>query len=152
MIRGAVEFAALFNGRYQRSEGAHVLAVDDEGRILVVRTTYLGPHWMLPGGRVERNEAPHVAAVREVREETGLLVDVDDLALLDARTSSGVSYVFRGHVVGGQLAPQFGEIAEVGWVSRSEIAATSTGLDALLRSIEEAGERVAYLGITRQTP
>jgi 8-oxo-dGTP pyrophosphatase MutT (NUDIX family) len=49
-----------------------VLVRDDQGRILVVRTTYLGPGWMLPGGRVERSETPHAAAVRETREETGL--------------------------------------------------------------------------------
>ena len=64
LMGGAIHFAALFNGRYQRSEGAHVLATDEQGRVLAVRTTYLGPGWMLPGGRVERMEQPHVAAAR----------------------------------------------------------------------------------------
>lgn len=147
IIGGAIQFAALFNGRYQRSEGAHVLATDEHGRVLAVQTTYLGPGWMLPGGRVERNEPPHVAAAREAREETGMLVEVGRLVLLDARTAYGVSFVFRGTVVGGELAPQFGEIAEAGWIGRDEIARTSQPLDQLLRLIDESGEEgVAYLG------
>ena len=150
VIGGAVQFAGLFNGRYVRSEGAHVLAEDAEGRVLVVQTTYLGPGWMLPGGRVERAEAPHVAAARETREETGMIVDIDRLVLLDARTPSSVSYIFRGTVVGGELDPQFGEIAEAGWISRDEIAATSVPLAQLLRLIDEAGEGVAYLGLDQR--
>ena len=149
VIGGAVQFAGLFSGRYERSEGAHVLATDDEGRILVVRTTYLGPGWMLPGGRVERAEAPHTAAVRETREETGLDVEIDRLLLLDARVPSSVSFVFAGSVVGGDLQPQFGEIAEAGWVGRDEIASTSAALEQLLIRIERAGDGVAYLGIGR---
>lgn len=147
LIGGAVQFAGLFNGRYVRSEGAHVLVEDADGRVLAVQTTYLGPGWMLPGGRVERAEAPHVAAARETREETGIVVDVERLVLLDARTPSSVSFVFRGIVVGGDLAPQFGEIAEVGWIDRDEIAATSVPLAQLLQLIDEAGEGVAYLGL-----
>lgn len=147
VILGAVQFASLFSGRYQRSEGAHVLATDERGRVLAVQTTYLGPGWMLPGGRVERAEAPHIAAAREAREETGILVDIERLVLLDARTPSSVSYVFRGSVVGGELTPQFGEIAEAGWIARDEIAETSTPLNQLLDLIEEAGEGVAYLGL-----
>lgn len=40
--------------------------------------------WLPPGGHVERDELPHEAALREVREETGLAVELvadrDDLS------------------------------------------------------------------------
>lgn len=145
VIGGGVQFASLFNGRYQRTEGAHVLVRDEEGRYLVVRTTYLGPGWMLPGGRVERDEPPHVAASREVREETGMEVQVDRLALIDARTANSVSFVFHGRAKGGTLEPQFGEIAEVAWVERDEIARTSPRLHQLLQLIERDEPTVVYL-------
>ena len=148
LVGGSVQFAGLFGGRYRRIEGAHVLATDAEGRILVVRTTYLGPGWMLPGGRVEHGETPHEAAARETREETGLEVVVDRLLLVDARPGRDVSFVFAGRVVGGELEPQLGEIAEAGWVARDEIAATSPQLGQLLAYVERRGEdEVVYLGL-----
>ncbi|MGI8829849.1 MAG: NUDIX domain-containing protein [Candidatus Limnocylindria bacterium] len=147
LIGGAVQFAGLFGGRYRRTEGAHVLVIDEAGRILVVRTTYLGPGWMLPGGRIERGETPHDGAARETREETGLTVTVERLVLVDARRGRDVSFVFRGRLVGGDLEPQFGEIAEVAWVDREEIARTSRPLHELLELIEAAGDGVAYFGL-----
>ena len=143
VLRVVVEVAGLFGGRYRRTEGAHVLATDAAGRILVVRTTYLGPGWSLPGGRVERHETPHAAAVRETREETGLDVRIGRLVLVDAHRSRDTSFVFTGTVVGGELAPQLGEISEVGWLDREEVARTSHRLDRLLRLIPETG--VAYV-------
>lgn len=147
LVGGALQFAGLFGGRYRRVEGAHVLASDADGRILVVRTTYLGPGWMLPGGRVERGETPHAAAARETREETGLDSVIERLVLVDARRGRDVSFVFAGRVAGGELDPQLGEIAEVGWVPREEIARTSPRLHRLLEIIDEAGDGVAYLGL-----
>lgn len=147
LIRVVIEVAGLFGGRYRRTEGAHVLVRDAEGRILVVRTTYLGPGWMLPGGRVERSETPHAAAVRETREETGIEVRVERLVLVDAHRRRNVSFIYAGTAVGGTLAPQFGEIAETGWVSREEIAATSWRLDRLLGYLDEAEGAVAYVGL-----
>lgn len=144
---GVVGLAGLFGGRYGRIEGAHVLATDDAGRILAVRTTYLGPGWMLPGGRVERLETPHAAAVRETREETGLHVELDRLVLVDAHRPNDVGFVFRGIVTGGELEPQLGEIAEVGWLERAEIELTSPRLHRLLALIDAAGEGVAYRGL-----
>jgi ADP-ribose pyrophosphatase YjhB (NUDIX family) len=147
LLRVALEVAGLFGGRYRRSEGAHVLVRDEEGRILVVRTTYLGPGWMLPGGRVEKSETPHAAAARETREETGIEVRVDRLVLVDAHQRRNVSFVYAGTVVGGTLDPQFGEIAEAGWLDREEIAATSWRLDRLLTYLDEADGGVAYVGL-----
>src|SRR5919106_357225 len=141
LIGGVVGVAGLFAGRYTRVEGANVLAADAEGRVLVVRPTYTG-QWMLPGGRVERGETPHRAAIRETREETGLDVALDRLLLVDARKPADTSFVFAGHVTGGELDPQLGEIAEVGWIDRDEIARTSPGLHRLLELIREG----PYLG------
>lgn len=144
LIRVVIEAAGLLGGRYRRTEGAHVLVRDEQGRILVVRTTYLGRGWMLPGGRVERSETPHAAAVRETREETGIEVRVERLILVDAHRRRNVSFLYAATVLGGTLAPQFGEIAEVGWVSREEIERTSWRLHRYLEIIEEAGEDTAY--------
>lgn len=147
IVGGAVGFAGLFGGRYGRVEGANVLATDELGRILVVRTTYLGPGWMLPGGRVERGETPHAAAAREAREETGIQVRIERLLLVDAHRPRDVSFVFSAVAEGGELEPQLGEIAEVGWVDRDEIARTSAPLHRLLQIIEEAGGGVVYRGL-----
>jgi ADP-ribose pyrophosphatase YjhB (NUDIX family) len=142
-----MELAGLFGGRYRRTEGAHVLVRDEQGRILVVRTTYLGPGWMLPGGRVERSETPHAAAVREAREETGIEVRVDRLVLVDAHRRQNVSFIYAATAIGGALAPQFGEIAEVGWLSRVEIGETSWRLDRLLSYLDDADGGAAYIGL-----
>lgn len=147
VVRAAVGFAGLFGGRYRRIEGAHILATDEGGRILVVRTTYLGPEWMLPGGRVERGETPHDAAVRETLEETGLRVLPERLVLIDAHHPRDVSFVFSGRVEGGDLDPQLGEIAEAGWVDRAEIAATSPNLDRLLDLVDFESGGATYLGL-----
>jgi len=146
IIGAVVALSDLFGGRHRRIEGAHVLATDDEGRILVVRTTYLGPGWMLPGGRVERSETPHAAAVRETREETGLTVRLERLVLVDAHRARDVSFVFLGRVTGGEMDPQLGEIAEVGWVRRAEVEVSSPRLHRLLALIDGAGEGVGYWG------
>ena len=52
--------------------GVRVLAIDGEGRVLLVRHTYL-PGWWLPGGGVDRGETLEAAAARELREEAGLI-------------------------------------------------------------------------------
>jgi 8-oxo-dGTP diphosphatase len=143
LIAGVVGLAGLFGGRYARVEGANVLATDADGRILAVRTTY-SREWMLPGGRVERGETPHVAAVRETREETGLDVVLDRLLLVDARSPRDTSFIFAGRVTGGELEPQLGEIAEVGWLDRDEIARISPGLHRLLGYLDA---ETRYLGL-----
>lgn len=141
--------AHLFGGRYARTEGAHVVVRNAAGELLVVRPTYLGPGWTLPGGHVERGEPPHVAAAREAREETGLEVRVTDLLLVDARRRRSVSFVFAGDLLGGELAPPVGEIAAAGFVADDEVAASSPRLHRLLGMLGTPG-RPRYLGLDEE--
>jgi ADP-ribose pyrophosphatase YjhB (NUDIX family) len=67
------------------SSGAGVLNMYND-KVLLVQMNYgkyIG-HWILPGGMVEPGEHPHVAAIRECKEETGL--DVKTTQTLCVRT------------------------------------------------------------------
>lgn len=54
---------------------AAVVAVDPEQRVCLVRQYRHGIEdflWEIPAGKLDRNEAPDLAAVRELAEETGV--------------------------------------------------------------------------------
>jgi 8-oxo-dGTP pyrophosphatase MutT (NUDIX family) len=52
-----------------------VLAVDEQGRVLLQRRRDTG-QWALPMGKMELGETPRQCAIRETREETGVLVRI----------------------------------------------------------------------------
>lgn len=55
---------------------------DKRGRVLLVKGWFSSQAWGLPGGGIERGESATQAAVREVYEETGLVIDESDLTYL----------------------------------------------------------------------
>ncbi len=76
--------------------------------------------WCLPAGFLEIDETVETAAVREVREETGLLVRLsglhDVLTVEDDPRKVGLLVVFTAEEVGGELEPG-PECREVGFSS-----------------------------------
>jgi 8-oxo-dGTP pyrophosphatase MutT (NUDIX family) len=50
---------------------ASAIVFDDHDRVLLVHHNKLGM-WLYPGGHIDPNEDPAQAAIREVREETGI--------------------------------------------------------------------------------
>ena len=62
------------NSSQQKIKGVRLIIVD-ERRVLLVSHWYAPWAWTLPGGGVDKDEAPEQAAVREAMEETGLVVN-----------------------------------------------------------------------------
>src|ERR1041385_7501018 len=55
------------------------LVFDEQRRVLLVRPSTRDTVWVAPGGAVDPDEQPQDAVVREVWEETGLLVEPTEL-------------------------------------------------------------------------
>jgi 8-oxo-dGTP diphosphatase len=85
-----------------------VIAERDGGLLFVLRKYEPGAgQWCLPAGFIEAGEQPDDSAVREVREETGLDVEVtgvyDTWATDEDPRTPVVSIAFTVNVVGGHL-------------------------------------------------
>lgn len=120
--------------------------LDDAGRVLVVLRGVPPSEgrWTVPGGRVEAGETVRDAVRREVREETGLEVEVGELAWWLEHIDADHHYVildFRADVVGGDL--RAGDDArDARFMTRSELAAVPH-TDGLLDYFDTHGVRLA---------
>ena len=66
----------------------------DDGQLLLVRQRVSSERgWSLPGGRVERGETLRDALIREMREETGLVVSVQRLLYVADKPADNVIHI-----------------------------------------------------------
>jgi len=83
--------------------------VIDEGKILLVRHRKGNrQYWVLPGGRLEYGETFKECGVRELKEETGLDVEIQDFLFLSEaiapdRSRHIVNVYLSAKVVGGTM-------------------------------------------------
>jgi len=114
--------------------GARAIVLDDEKRVLMVKQRHEGRDiWMAPGGAIEDGENAKQAAIREVKEETGLDISVTKLLwhVEEVSEKRGQRFVnfFLAEVKGGNLClgadPERDEseqvLRELRFVSREEI-------------------------------
>ena len=58
----------------ERRDGVSIVPVDEQHNVLLIKEYSAGSNsyiYTLPGGQIDANETPEVAALRELREETG---------------------------------------------------------------------------------
>ena len=101
------------------------IVLDDRGRVLVVergKPPGVG-QWTVPGGRLEPGETLAQAVAREVREETGLVVEVGALACVVERMGDDYHFVILDYVaraIGGELRAG-SDARAVKWVDEGEL-------------------------------
>jgi 8-oxo-dGTP pyrophosphatase MutT (NUDIX family) len=129
---------------------------DDAGRILLIHKTD-NDLWALPGGGHELGESIADTVVREVKEETGYDVEVEQItgtytnpghvmAYEDGEVRQQFSLAFSARLIGGQRRTS-NESDQVEWVPVEEVADLPMHPSMRLRlqhAIE--GRPVPYLG------
>jgi mutator protein MutT len=111
---------------------SNMLVVNDTGQILLQRRRDTD-QWALPGGKQELGETPSQCAVRECKEETGVLAEVTGLLGVYSDPAHLVEYTSDGEVrqefeitligrpVSGEPAVN-DEASDVRWVGPAELA------------------------------
>lgn len=82
--------------------------------------------WSMPGGAVEEGETLEQATIREVYEETNLLVKIKDIVAVNEcvfqdKQEHAIFFTFSGEVISGIISiknPE--EISKIEWVDISE--------------------------------
>lgn len=114
------------------------LVYDKDGKTLIARRNQpdapeIHNKWELVGGKVEFDETPEEATVREVKEETGLDIELVGMVPkiythiwknVDQPSYKVFLFVYKCAIIGGELshgADPDGEIAELKFISAKEI-------------------------------
>ena len=100
---------------------AAAVIFDPEGRILLVKLTYQRLHpWGLPGGSLDYSETPEDAILREVREETGWRIAIDDFLFVKSWAPDRIGLYYHCHVEDGEFQPS-DEVSEFGYFPLDEL-------------------------------
>jgi 8-oxo-dGTP diphosphatase len=104
--------------------------VDEEGRVLLTRRS-IAPFrnlWVMPGGKIDLGEPMLDALKREVREEVGIEVDVDDLIDVFEHVTPGedkyhfVIIYYLCRPLSCCIVHNEDEVSEVAWVALHDLA------------------------------
>lgn len=94
---------------------------NDKKEILLFKHTYRSQAWSLPGGYLKSGEHPREALEREIKEESGLVVSVDDsLKTRTDRDSARLDMCYTGILIGGDFTPSH-EVSEYGFFAEDKL-------------------------------
>jgi ADP-ribose pyrophosphatase YjhB (NUDIX family) len=94
---------------------------NDQNEILLFKHTYRSHAWSLPGGYLKSGEHPREALEREIKEESGLVVSVDNsLKTRTDRATARLEMCYTGVLIGGDFTPTH-EVSEYGFFAQDKL-------------------------------
>ena len=103
--------------------------IDDDERVLLTRRN-VSPFkdmWVMPGGKIDLGEPIFKALHREVMEEVGLEVEIDELVDVFEHLTPGeendhfIILYYRCRPLSCEISHNHAEVAEARWVPRDEL-------------------------------
>ena len=95
--------------------GVTGIIFNDKEEVLLFKHSYRQTRWSLPGGYLKSKEHPEEGLEREVFEESGLTVSVDEqLKTRTDRSSDRLDLCYVGKFIGGNFSPST-EVTEHGF-------------------------------------
>lgn len=103
----------LFQDRFL--VGVTGIVFNSKNEILLFKHSYRSHAWSLPGGYLKASEHPSEGLEREIKEESGLVVSMDNpLKLRTDRLTARLDICYVGVLIGGEFKPTH-EVAEYGF-------------------------------------
>jgi 8-oxo-dGTP diphosphatase len=103
----------------------------EDGRVLLTqrkRGTHLAGAWEFPGGKVERDEDPREALVREIREEIGVEIAVGEPVEITFHRypeKSVLLLFFEARRLDRSKAPEALDVAAIRWARADDLDDTA---------------------------
>lgn len=95
--------------------GVTGIIFNDKNEVLLFKHTYRSHAWSLPGGYLKSGEHPREGLEREIKEESGLVVSVDEsLKTRTDRDFARLDMCYTGVLIGGDFVPT-SEVSEYGF-------------------------------------
>lgn len=97
--------------------GVTGIILNKDKQVLLFKHTYRQTQWGLPGGYIKSKEHPFESLEREIAEESGFVVSVDEeLKIRTDRETSRLDVVVVGKYIGGEFKKSH-EVSEFGFFS-----------------------------------
>ncbi|MGI8869680.1 MAG: NUDIX domain-containing protein [Mycobacteriales bacterium] len=101
-ISGPMQWRILWLSNAKFGAGVVGVIRDDAGRVLLLRHRFhQTDDWSLPGGWMHKSERFEDGLAREIHEETGYCVEIDQLVRLTSGYRLRVEVSYSGRLVGG---------------------------------------------------
>lgn len=101
--------------------GVTGIIFNEKNEILLFKHTYRSHSWSLPGGYLKSGEHPREALEREIKEESGLVVSIDQpLKTRTDRDSARLDMCYTGVFIGGDFTPTH-EVSEYGFFTQDKL-------------------------------
>ncbi len=112
--RKSVEWVGIVAGCLLKQDGKYLLVQENQKKAFGL--------WNLPAGHVDRGETIEQAAIRETKEESGYIVELDkEIGLFHESVGRPVKHIFRARVIGGEMDLPANEISDAKWLTYDDI-------------------------------